>query len=128
MAVAWSNYTRYFPAEDLSWTYNLDHILAKYRLYLKTMNFWENLFPGRIMNLDYELLTQNQQEMTSELLSFCDLEYEDACLSFHLNERPILTASAAQVRKKMYKGSSEAWKKCQEFLGDYPERFGSLYN
>jgi len=128
MAVAWSNYTRYFPAEDLSWTYNLDHILAKYRLYLKTMNFWENLFPGRIMNLDYELLTQNQQEMTSELLSFCDLEYEDACLSFHLNERPILTASAAQVRKKMYKGSSEAWKKYQEFLGDYPERFGSLYN
>ena len=37
-------------------------------------------------------------------------------LNFHNNQRAINTASALQVRKKMYQGSSEAWKKYEGYL------------
>lgn len=33
------------------------------------------------------------------------LPWEDACLSFHLADRPVRTASATQVRQPIYKTS-----------------------
>jgi hypothetical protein len=37
-------------------------------------------------------------------------------LNFHKNKRAVKTASALQVREKMYQGSSEAWKKHESYL------------
>jgi hypothetical protein len=44
------------------------------------------------------------------------LQWDKNCLNFHTNERAVRTVSALQVRKKMYQGSSEAWKKYEIFL------------
>ena len=61
-------------------------------------------------------MTENQEKETRKLLQFCGLEWEQQCLYFHKTKRVVRTASAAQVRKKMYKGSSEAWRKYDEYL------------
>src|SRR5665213_3261363 len=37
-------------------------------------------------------------------------DWEDACLAFEKNERPSLTASAAQVRQKIYASSVGLWR------------------
>jgi hypothetical protein len=42
-------------------------------------------------------------------------------LDFHKSERSVRTASNQQVRKKMYKGSSEEWKKYEPWLGEMLE-------
>ena len=52
----------------------------------------------------------NQEQETKKLLSYCDLDWDENCLNFHKNDRPVKTISALQVRKKMYQGSSNAWK------------------
>ena len=44
-------------------------------------------------------------------MKYCELEWDEDCLNFHSSKRAVKTASASQVRKKMYQGSSEAWKK-----------------
>ena len=64
----------------------------------------------------WSIATTNQEEETRKLLKYCDLEWDENCLSFHENERAVKTASALQVRKKMYQGSSEAWKKYESYL------------
>ncbi|MDE2623468.1 MAG: sulfotransferase, partial [Betaproteobacteria bacterium] len=79
--------------------------------------FWHEKFPGRIYDLDYEKLTENQEEETKKLLAYCGLPWEEACLEFEKTDRAVKTASAVQVRKKMYKGSSQAWKKFEKHLG-----------
>ena len=61
-------------------------------------------------------LTINQEEETQKLLQYCELDWDENCLSFHQNKRAVQTASSIQVRKKMYQGSSEAWKKHEEYL------------
>ena len=40
-----------------------------------------------------------------ELISFCDLNWEDSCLDFHKNNNPIKTVSFNQANKPIYKSS-----------------------
>jgi len=61
-------------------------------------------------------LTENQEEETRGLLEFCSLDWEKQCLDFHKTKRTVSTASAVQVRQKMYTGSSEAWRKFENHL------------
>ena len=74
------------------------------------MNFWHKKFPGKIYDMSYEELTNNQEEETKKLIKYCELEWDKNCLNFHKNKRAVKTASFLQVREKMYQGSSEAWK------------------
>ena len=75
------------------------------------MSYWHELYPNKIYDMNYEYLTTNQEEETRLLLDYCELEWDENCLNFHENKRAVQTASAMQVRKKMYQGSSEDWKK-----------------
>ena len=56
--------------------------------------------------LNYETLTTNQEIETRQLIEHLNLNWEDACLSPHLNKRSVRTASEQQVRQKVYQGSS----------------------
>jgi hypothetical protein len=38
-------------------------------------------------------------------VAFCGLEWEDGCLAFHRNPRPVQTVSAVQVRRPIYTSS-----------------------
>jgi hypothetical protein len=44
------------------------------------------------------------------LLDRLGLDFEQACLDFHLNKTPSATASAAQVREKAHTRSINKWK------------------
>ena len=138
MAVCWSNYKHYFAATGfgpehsfhkkyfkdsksgsghaLGFSSDLNDIAEFYNLYLDMMAFWREKFPGCIYDLDYEKLTLNQEDETRKLLEYCELSWEDSCLDFHKTTRAVKTASLSQVRKKIYTGSSKAWKKYEKYL------------
>ena len=115
MATCWSNFNHYFTAGN-GFSFDQEDLAKFYLLYQELMNFWHKLFPNKIYDLNYENLTINQEKETRKLIKYCDLEWDENCLDFHKNQRGVLTASSAQVRKKMYQGSSEAWKKYEKNL------------
>jgi len=115
-AVCWANYKRYFESKNLDFCYALDDIISYYRLYENLMEFWENSLTKRIYNLDYELLTVNQENETHKLIDYLGLDWDKKCLSPQDNMRSVATPSNMQVRKKVYQGSSEQWKKYKPFL------------
>lgn len=121
VAVCWSNFQRYFPASGMSFTFDLKDVAQFYLMYTDLMAFWHQKFPGRIYDLSYEKLTENQEEETRKLFAYLGLDWEDKVLDFHKSERSVRTASNQQVRKKMYKGSSEEWKKYEPWLGEMLE-------
>lgn len=125
MATSWSIFKSFFPAKGLGFTWDLNDIADYYKMYEELMAFWHDKFPGRIYDLEYEKLTENQEEETRKLLEYCGLSWEEACLNFHETERAVKTASAGQVRNKMYKGSSEAWKKFERHLGPLKTKLGA---
>ena len=115
-AVCWANYTQYFARDSLGYCYNLDDILHYHGLYQDLMAYWHQALPNRIYDLNYEALTEHQEEETRKLIGHLGLEWDDACLSPQDNTRSVATASNAQVRQKVYKGSSEKWKRYLPFL------------
>ena len=115
-AICWSIYKSNFRSKGNGYSYNFDDLAGFYGLYTDLMDFWHQLFPDRIYDMCYEDLTTNQEEETRKLLEYCEIEWDDNCLNFHNSKRAVKTASALQVRQKMYQGSSEAWKKYKTHL------------
>ena len=80
------------------------------------MNFWYQGYSDRIYNLDYDKLTEDQEPQTLRLIEGLGLNWEDSCLAPQNNKRSVKTSSQQQVRQKVYKGSSQAWRKYEPFL------------
>jgi len=127
VATCWSIYKHYFSDIGNGWAYNLGDLVKFYGLYSELMNFWHELFPNKIYDINYEDLTISQEKETKKLLAFCELEWDENCLNFYTNTRDIKTASASQVRKKMYQGSSENWKKYEQYIQPLVKGLSSKY-
>lgn len=117
-ANGWSIYKTNFAA-PIPFANDLDDIAAYYRLYRETMAFWHDRLPNRIIDLDYQALTEDPEGQVRQLLQEVGLDWEDACLAFHETERAVKTASKYQVRQAMYQGSNESWKLFAPFLGRF---------
>ena len=116
IATCWSIYKYYFSSNGNGWAYSQEDISNFYKLYEDLMKYWHEIYPNKIYDISYEKLTDNQEDETRKLLDYCGLEWDENCMNFHNNKRAVKTASSLQVRKKMYQGSSEAWKDYEDYL------------
>ena len=120
----YSLYTHKFI--DMSHQYSYDQaMLGKYYLLHKDlMRFWLEKFED-IFTLDNEKLVNNQENITKELIKYCNLDWEEDCLSFHNTKRQVRTASIEQVRQPINKKSIGAWKKYEPYLSELISTLGS---
>ena len=97
-------------------SYDLSDLASYYAAYAALMQHWRDTLGPRLVEIDYEVLVADQEQTTRGLLQACDLPWEDACLEFHRNESPSLTASAAQVRQPLYHSSVGSWRRYEREL------------
>lgn len=84
-----------------------------------TARFAEKLAAGvplKILAVDYEYLVENQEAETRRLIDFIGLDWDNNCLNFHQTARPVLTASAWQVRQPMFQSSIGRWRRYEQYL------------
>ena len=96
---------------------DIKDIVNYFELYCDLMRFWDESYRNKIYHLDYDKLTLEQEVETKSLMSHLNLNWEASCLSPHKNNRIVRTASHQQVRQKIYRDSSQAWRKFQPYLG-----------
>jgi tetratricopeptide (TPR) repeat protein len=82
----------------------------------RLMAHWKSLYPGDIHELDYDGLVQDPRPAIEDLLQFCGLDWNDACLSPQNAGGSVKTASVWQVRQPLYRGSSGRWRNYQRQL------------
>ncbi len=116
MDICFSNFKNNFSSKTVGFSYNLEKIGIYYNLYKDLMLFWKEKLKNNIFELSYEELIENQKETTKKLLDFCNLEWDENCLSPHKNEKIVSTASLAQVRSPIYKSSVKKWENYSEQL------------
>jgi len=107
-----SNFRQLFEPTSAHFGYSFD-LLDTGRYYLlfdRLMRHWQRAFPGRILEVEYETLVNAQQTVTRQLLEFCDLPWDEACLRFEDNPAPVATLSATQVRSPLYQSAVGRWK------------------
>jgi tetratricopeptide (TPR) repeat protein len=115
----WSCYTQYFGSAALAFTFNLAEMGRYYRAYEGLMAHWRRVLPsGAMLEVQYEDLVERQEEVSRQVLAYCGLEWNDACLQFHKTERTIRTASQYQVKQPMNKSSVQRSRKYEPWLGE----------
>jgi hypothetical protein len=109
-------------AGNLRFTYDKGDLVFAYRQYRRLMEHWRKLLPSEsFLEVDYEEMVEDQEGVTRRMLDFCDLEWDDACMQFFDNDRPIRTASNWQARQPIYKSSMERWRRYEADLGELRE-------
>lgn len=99
-------------AEKLPYYHHTFDLLDAGRYYVmfdRLMAHWRRVLPGRILELHYEALVENQEAETRRLLAHCGLGWHDACLHFERNATPVATASSLQVRQPLFRSSVGRW-------------------
>jgi uncharacterized protein Usg len=91
-------------------SYALDDIANYYRGYRQLMAHWNKMLPGEIHTLIYENLVSDPDTEIRALLEFCDLGFEEACLSPEKTSRAIRTPSSEQVRQAISTQRIGYWK------------------
>ena len=114
-----SIFKNHFTSGKVTFAYDLEEITQYYNLYKNLMSYWNRLLPKFIYNIKYENIISNLEIETKNLLRFCNLPWEDNCLNFHHNKRPIKTASDVQARRKIYNTSIGSWKNYSKYLEKY---------
>jgi tetratricopeptide (TPR) repeat protein len=97
-------------------SYDLEQIGRYYAAYHRLMEHWQRVWPGRILDVDYEALVDDQEAVSREIVRHCHLKWSDACLTYHENATPTATASAAQVREPIYRQARDLWRKIEHHL------------
>ena len=117
-----SNFRQLFATGFSYYNYSLDidDTALYYKGFEQLLATWRQHIPAtRYLELRYEDIVHDQEDQTRQLLEFCDLPWNEACLRFHENTAPVATASSVQVRQPLYSGSIGRWKK-------YGDRLDSL--
>jgi len=116
LACCFSNYKQHF-ARGQNFSYGLDDMGRYYADYVELMAHYDEVLPGRIHRVHYENMVADTETEVRRLLDYCGLPFEEGCLRFFENDRPVRTASSEQVRQPIYTDGVEHWRHFEEWLG-----------
>ena len=86
---------------------------------------WTRVLPdGVLLEVRYEDVVADLERQARRIVAHCGLGWDDACLGFHGSPRPVRTASAAQVRRPIYRSSVGRWQAYGELLKPLMEALG----
>ena len=115
LAVCYGIYRKRFNG-TYPFAYDLDEIADFYVAYRRLMQHYQRILPDRILELPYEHLVASFEPSVQRLLDFVGLPFDAACLDFHRNPAPVITASLVQVRQPLYASALEQWKHYEPWL------------
>jgi tetratricopeptide (TPR) repeat protein len=102
----------------MNFTMDLSDLVHYYREHQRIMAHWRTVLPPEfILDVPYEELVADQENWSSKMLDFIGLEWDARVLEFHTTDRQVTTASAWQVRQKIYKSSVARWHNYEKFIG-----------
>ena len=86
-------------------SYDLRELGEYYAAWHRLMRHWQDVLGSRLLIVQYEDLISDQRAVTRRLVRHCGLEWEDACLNFSEQGNPVMTESAATIRRDLYSSS-----------------------
>lgn len=125
LACCFSNFKQHY-AKGQRFSYGLSDLGRYYRDYVELMAHFDEVLPGSIHRVHYEQVVEDTEAEVRRLLAYCGLPFEEGCLRFFENERPVQTASSEQVRQPIYREGMDHWRHFDEWLGPLKEALGPV--
>jgi len=109
----------------------LETTAAHYAHTMDMVELYNQRLKMRYLAVRYEDIVADLEVKAKEITKFIGLPWDERCLNFHENERHVRTASASQVKEKLYTRSLERYKPFLKhlepvipILEPYIEKFG----
>jgi len=112
---------RQLYARGQTFSYDQTDIGEYYLQYIRMMDHWEKVLPGRVLRVRYEDTVNDLESQVRRILDYLELPWEDACLNYHETDRAVRTASSEQVRQPIYTSGMGFWKNYEPYLGELKE-------
>lgn len=130
MACCFSGFKQHF-ARGQNFSYGLDDLGRYYRDYVELMAHFDGVFaelgrPGRVHRVIHERMVDDTETEIRRLLDYCDLPFEDGCLRFFENDRPVRTASSEQVRRPINRDGLDQWRHYEPWLDPLKAALGPV--
>ncbi len=125
LACCFSNFKQHF-ARGQGFAYSLADLGLYYRDYVRLMDHFDRVIPGRVHRVDYERTVSEPEETVRDLLTYCGLPFEEACLRFYENRRAVRTASSEQVRQPIFSEGLDQWRRYELWLDELKITLGEV--
>jgi len=125
LACGFSNFKQLY-ARGHGFSYDLSHFGRYYAAYTSLMQHFDEVASGHVHRIVHERLVDDPEQEVRRLLAFLSVPYDEACLRFEENERPVRTASAEQVRQGIRTDWKDDWRAYEAFLDPLKAVLGSV--
>ncbi len=125
LASCFSNFKQHF-ARGQSFTYDLDGLGRYYADYVRLMDHWDRTQPGLVHRVIYEQMVEDNEQSIRALLAGLGLDFEERCLRFWENDRPVRTASSEQVRRPINRDGLTPWLPYESWLTPLKHALGPV--
>jgi len=103
-------------AQGQEFTYGLEEAGSYYNSYVKLMNHWDEVLPGKVLRVNNEDVVDDLEGQVTRMLEFIGIPFEEECISFYETDRLVRTPSSEQVRRPVNKDGMERWKPYAKYL------------
>ncbi|WP_109340744.1 tetratricopeptide repeat-containing sulfotransferase family protein [Saliniradius amylolyticus] len=109
------NFRQLFSLNSPYYHYSLDLMNTGqlYAQFYRWVHHFEQQGHNNFRLVNYEALARDPEPHIRDIIEFCDLPWQDACLNVEQNTAPVSTASKVQVREPINTKSIGRWKRYQ---------------
>lgn len=111
-------------ADSVSYSGSLGEIAHYYAQYRRLMDHWRGIHRDSIHDVSYDALVADPRTELEQLIAFCGLEWDEACLDHNAGDA-VRTPSSWQVRKPVHQRSSGRWRNYAQELEPVRERLAA---
>ena len=122
MDACFSNLKELFPGHGYGYSYDLEEMVGHHRVFSRFVAACERAMPNRFRVVRYEELARSPENVVESILRDLGLNSPPGMTDTLADERPVLTASASQVRQAVHTNSIGAWRRYERQLAPIRER------
>ena len=108
------------------YSFELRDVGSYYRCYEQLMRHWWAVMPRQLLSISYESVVTEPEPVVREILDFCGLDWDPACMEPHKAAGAVTTASRWQVRRPINRSALSRWKRYEAHLGPLMEVLGPI--
>jgi Flp pilus assembly protein TadD len=90
----------------------------------RIMAHWKRVLDLPMLEVSYEQMISEPEQTIRSIIEFCDLPWDDRCLTFHESGREVTTLSHHQVRQPIYASAVGRHQRYQAHLGPLLDALG----
>ena len=109
---------------ELAWAHHIENIFKYFDCYFQIIDEFKKKYPGFIYDLNFQDFTSNPEIESKKLFKYCNLTWDKKCLEFYKRKDIFTrTASRMQIRKPIYKNSTDKYLPYKKFLSEYGKKY-----